>query len=140
MASSALAPARSSSAISKSASTRLGLTIQHNAVVECVSKYATCIQMSLSPCFERAWDNIASQAPPGYGAVHLIVIQESLADDKKIVIALSPICVTCSASKKDDGARMQSLHEAVYRLRKSSILYRLLLHMSLYIGARARIQ
>jgi hypothetical protein len=54
---------------------RLGLTIQHNAVVECVSKHAAGIQTSLSPCVNRAWNDIASKSASRYGPVDLVVIQ-----------------------------------------------------------------
>ena len=119
---------------------RLGLTIQHNAVVVCVSKHAAGIQMSLSPCVDRAWHDIASKSASRYGPVDLVVIQELLADDKKVVIALCPIGAACAAPKKDDGARMESFHEAGYRLRKSGISYGPLSHMRVYIGPQARIQ
>ena len=140
MARSAFAPARSSSAISKSASTRLGLAIQHNAFVERVSKHTAGVQVRFSPCVDRAWNDVASKSASRDGPVDLVVIQQSLADDKKIVIAFRPICAACTAPEKDDSARMQSFHKAVYRLGKFDIVYRSPPHMSLYIGPRARIQ
>ena len=125
-----------SSAISKSARTRLVLLIQHNALVESVSEDATGVQMSLLPCFQRAWDDVASEAAPSYGPVHLVIIQEAhlviiqeaLAYDKKIVIAVSPVGAARPASEENNGARTQSLNEAVYGLGKPGVLNRLPLH------------
>jgi hypothetical protein len=119
---------------------RLGLTIQHNAFVECVSKHAAGIQTSLSPRIDRAWNNIASKSASRYGPVDLVVIQQSLADDKKIVIAVRPICATRAAPKQDDSAWMQSFHETLYRLFQSGILYESLSHLSVYIDPRPQIQ
>ena len=140
MASRAFAPARSSSAISKSAWTRLGLAIQHNALVERVAKHSAGVQMSLPPSVDRAGNDIAPKSASRYGPVDLVVIQELLADDEKVVIALCPIGPARPAAKKDDRARMQPLHETVYCLRKPGILYGSLSHMSVYIGVGARIQ
>ena len=78
MRSSAFAPARSSSAISKSASTRLGFAIQHNALVERVPKHATGVQMSRTPGIERARNDVASEAAAGYRPVDLVVISNRL--------------------------------------------------------------
>src|SRR5215469_11424193 len=87
------------------------------------------------PCKERR--RTAARGPPR--AVHLVVIQQALAYDKKVVIAAIPIGAARTTPKKDDCARMQPLNETFHRLGKLGILYRLL-HVSLYIGARAHIQ
>ena len=87
--------------------------------------------MRFSPCVDRAWNDVASKSTSGNGPVDLVVIQQLLTDDKKIVIALCPICAACTAPEKDDSARMQLFHEAVYRLGKFDIFYRSLPHMSL---------
>jgi hypothetical protein len=104
------------------------MAIQHNAVVECVPKHSPGVQMSSSPCLNRAWNNITSKSVSRYRPIHLIVIQQLLADDKKIVIAVRPICATRAASKQDDGARMQSFHETPHRLPESCIFDDSLLH------------
>jgi hypothetical protein len=73
--------------------------------------------------------------------IDLIVIQYSLAHDKKIVIALRPIGATRSAAKQDDRARMQPFHKAPYRLREPGILNRSLWHISLiYRSPRSNLQ
>jgi len=99
------------------------LTIQHDAVVECISEHAARVQRGFSPCVCRARNDVASKSASRYRPVNLVIIQQSLADNQKIVIALCSICPARAASKQDDGARMQPLHEAVYRLLKSCILY-----------------
>ena len=112
----------------------LGLTIQHNAVVECVSKHSPGIQMSLSPCVDRAWNDVATKSVSRYRPVDVVIIQQSLADEKKIVIAVRPICATRTAAKQNDGVRMQSFHKALHRFRESAILYGPVSHLRLYIG------
>jgi hypothetical protein len=74
MARSAFAPARSSSAIAKSASARLGLAIQHDALIQRVPKH-TGVQVRLSPCVDRAWNDVASKSASRHGPVDLVVIQ-----------------------------------------------------------------
>src|SRR5580692_5119742 len=100
MPSSALAPAISSSAISRSAAIRLRLAIQDNAVIKRVSKHAAGIQMGFSPCINRAWNDVASKSASRDGPIDLIVIQYSLAHDKKIARGCSPSTrhLTASAS------------------------------------------
>src|SRR6202051_4726067 len=61
---------------------------QNNAVIKRVSKHAAGIQMGFSPCINRAWNDVASKSASRDGPIDLIVIQYSLAHDKKIVIAL----------------------------------------------------
>ena len=134
MASSVRAPAKSSSAISRSASTRLGFAIQDNALVKRVSKYAARVEISLFPGIERAWDDVAMKSAPRYGLVDLVVVQQSVADDEEVVIALSPIGTTRAAAEEDDRARMETFHEAIHRLGKSGIFDRSLLHTGLYTG------
>src|ERR1700730_8346076 len=96
----AFAPARSSSAISKSAPTRLGLAIQHNAFVERVPKHAARVQVRLPPCVERTWNDVASKSVSRYRAVNLVVIEQSLAEDKKIVIDLCSSSTVGAATDK----------------------------------------
>ena len=103
-------------------------------------KHTAGIQVSFSPCVDRAWNDVASKSASRDWPVDLVVIQQSLADDKKIVIALRPICAARTAPKEDDSARVEPFHEAVYRLGELDIVYRSLPHMSLYIGPRVRIQ
>ena len=113
----------------------LGLAIQHNAFVERLAKYAAGIQMGLAPCIPRTWHDIAPKPAAGDGTVHLVVIQQSIADDEKIVIALGPSGSAGTAPEKDNGARMQLLHETFYRFGEPGILHRSALHTILYIGS-----
>ena len=87
--------------------------------------------MGFSPCINRAWNDVASKSASRDGPIDLIVIQYSLAHDKKIVIALRPIGAARAAAKQDDRARMQPFHKAPYRLREPGILNRSLWHISL---------
>jgi hypothetical protein len=123
MESSAFAPARSSSAICRSASTRLGFTIQYDALIERVSKNAAGVQMSRTPCVDRAWNDITTQPVAGYRPVDPVVIEQSLAHDKEIIVAIWSICAACAATEKNDGAGMQSFDETVYRFREPGIFF-----------------
>lgn len=137
MPTSALAPARSSSAISRSAWTRLGLAIQDDALVEGVAEHAPRVQMRLSPRVQRGRNDIAVKSAPGHGSVHLVVIQQSLADDEKVVIALCPMVPTRAAPEQDDRAGVKALNETADRLGEPGIVYGPMLHAAeIYIRPR----
>jgi len=89
------------------------LAVQYDALVERVAKHAPRIQMRLSPCFERARNDIAAKSAPGYGPIRLVVIQQSLAHDKEIVIALCPMVPTRAAPEQDDRVWVKVLNETL---------------------------
>src|SRR5579871_5146259 len=128
MPTSALAPARSSSAISRSAWTRLGLAIQDDALVEGVAEHAPRIQMRVSPRVQRARNDIAVKSAPGHGSVRLVVIQQPLADHEKVVIAFCSMVPTRAAPEQDDRAGLKAIDETADRLGESGIVYRPVLH------------
>src|SRR5689334_19872700 len=109
MPTSVLAPARSSSAISRSAWTHLGLAIHDDSLVEGVAEHAPRIQMCLSARVQRARNDIAVKSVPGDRTIRLVVIQQSLADYEKVVIALCPMVSTRAAPEQDDRTRVKAL-------------------------------
>jgi hypothetical protein len=113
------------------------LAIQYDALVERVAEHAPRVQMRLSPRVECARNDIAVKSAPGYGPVRLVVIQQSLANDEEIVIALRSMVPTRAAPEQDDRAGVKTLNETADRLGEACIMYRWVLHTDGNIPNRA---
>ena len=93
--------------------------------------------MRLSPCIERARNDIASKSTPGYWPVHFVVIQQSLTDNEDIVITVCPMGSPSTTPKQDNRAGVKDLNETADRLGESCIMHRPVLHTD-NISNRAR--
>jgi hypothetical protein len=71
---------------------------------------------------------------PATRPVDPVVIEQLLAHDKEIIVAVWSIRAACAAPEKNDGAGVEAFDETVYRFREVGIFYRSLLHR-VYISA-----